>query len=188
MTFGIPTQSLPISSEGAIKNSSQRKWVTRRMLKEGSIERTGFFNKIDFPTNQDVLFGKGSPVQQHVGNQKYLCLIESMLDDYVHGTKEKKYCMTLELLQTIKATGRFLKKDVDDWWVEVSDKEARVKIGKAFTAQAFLRKSREPSEIQPYFQSDSKKRRFIQPMDEQLLCSWGECTTRKVHFPFVNGS
>lgn len=187
MTFGIPTQSLPIASDGTMKNTNQRKWVARRMMKETSIQRTGFFNKIDFPTNQDVLFGKGSPVQQHVGNQKYLCLIESMLDDYVRGTKDRKYCMTLELLQIVKANGRFLKKDGDDWWVEVSDKEARVKVGKAFTAQAFLRKSREQSEAHPS-QFDSVKRRCVQPKTTSLFYCLSQSPAPKLHYPFLNGS
>ncbi|CAB9530462.1 Transfer protein [Seminavis robusta] len=156
VTYGIPIQQgFPVSSKtGTItKTASHKQWLAKRTEKEESIQKDGGLswslsashNRIDLPTNQDVLLGKGLVINQHPGNIAYRRMIESMVDDYIRALKTEKAAMTWKVVQTIqqqKGGGRFLKQQSAKsfWWVEATDKEARQKVGKAFVAQASVRK------------------------------------------------
>ena len=140
MTFGIPSDVIPISSEGEIKTNAHKKWIASRRRKEQNITLYGHnFGRIDFPTNKDVLLGKGRPIQKHVGNIYLRNLVSSLTESYLNAdSKSTKASLTWKVVSDIKANGgRFLCKDKEDFWIEASDKEARDKVGKLFmTSQA----------------------------------------------------
>lgn len=140
MSFGIPIDVLPISSEGEIKTQWQKKWLAARFKKEMNMEKHGHnFGRIDFPTNQDVLLGKGRPIQKHSGNVHLRNLVNVHTAAYYFATsKASKSQLTWKIVKDLqKAGGRFLIKDKEDCWVVASDKDARDKVGKLFmTSQA----------------------------------------------------
>jgi hypothetical protein len=133
MTFGIPVDVCPITLDGELKDSNHLKWMKKRQFKEGALKISGVFQKIDMPSRNDVLVGKGKPFQQHHGNVLLRQLVEIRLTEYSGTSKGDKTTLTRGIVQSIKdASGRFLKKDNDGWWVEVSDADAREKVVKTF--------------------------------------------------------
>ena len=140
MTFGIPIDVIPVSSEGEIKTASHKKWIAARRKKEQNMALYGHnFGRIDFPRNKDVLLGKGRPLQKHAGNVYLRTLVSSLTESYFRAdSKSTKASLTWKVVSDIKSSGgRFLCKDQEDFWVEASDKEARDKVGKLFmTSQA----------------------------------------------------
>ncbi len=140
MSFGIPTEALPISSDGEIKTNWQKKWMTARRKKEMNMELYGNnFGRIDFPTNKDVLLGKGRPIQKHPGNVYLRNLVHSHTASYfLADSKTAKSTFTWKIVDDIKNKGgRFLTKDKEDCWILALDNDARQKVGKLFmTSQA----------------------------------------------------
>jgi hypothetical protein len=60
-------------------------------------------------------------------------LVELRLADYTVAKKSEKTNFTREFVQTIKDSSvRFLKRDHNGWWEEVSDDDAREKVSKTF--------------------------------------------------------
>ena len=140
MTFGIPIDVIPISSEGELKSGAHKKWLAARRKKEQNMTLYGHnFGRIDFAANKDVLLGKGRPIQKHLGNIYLRNLVASLTESYfLADSKSTKASLTWKVVSDIKWNGgRFLCKDQEDFWVEASDKEARDKVGKLFmTSQA----------------------------------------------------
>ena len=127
MTFGIPVQACPVTLEGELKTANHLKWIKKLQVKDEAIRQTGVFNKIDMPGVGDVLVGKGKPFQQHPGNVRLRQLVELHVDKYKAAKKGDKTTITRGIVETItKNSGRFLKKDSDGWWVEVTRDDARV--------------------------------------------------------------
>ena len=84
-SYGIPTDVIPVSASGGIKNKEFHKWITRRQNKESFVIQHGIsspFEKIDLPNPNDVLLAKGRPYQNHPGNIEYLQLIRESLSAY----------------------------------------------------------------------------------------------------------
>jgi hypothetical protein len=133
MTFGLPVDMFPMTSEGELKVANQLKWIKKRTVKDILLRSFGFFDKVDMPNRNDVLVGKGKPNQLHPGNVRLRHLVELRLADYTVARKSEKTNLTREIVQTIKdSSARFLKKDHDGWWEEVSDEDAREKVSKTF--------------------------------------------------------
>jgi hypothetical protein len=133
MTFGIPVDVCPVTLDGEFKDSNHLKWIKKRQIKDRALKISGVFQKIDMPSRNDVLVGKGKPFQRHPGNVLLRQLVELRLAEYSGARKGEKTNLTRRVVQSIKdASGRFLKKDNDGWWVEVSDTDARGKVAKTF--------------------------------------------------------
>lgn len=74
----------------------------------------------------------------HAGNQVFRSLIESRFEEYEKEpeSNKAKNSVSWQVVSELKAAGMtFLKRDSDDWWIEVSEKEARDKVLKAFISQ-----------------------------------------------------
>lgn len=83
---------------------------------------------------QDVLFGRGGLTNHHIGNLRYRDIIEIHRQDYVHAPKTEKPNVARRIVKAIRTgvnPGRFLKKDGDGKWREVSDREAAWKASQA---------------------------------------------------------
>lgn len=86
-------------------------------------------------SDYDVYCGRGIRCLQHMGNQRYRSLIESMKDRYVSaGSKQDKMDIITEVIQLIRAQGgSFLRQDIaNDRYYEIGDRLAREKISQSF--------------------------------------------------------
>ena len=148
MSFGIPVDLLPITAEGDVKKGNHFKWLAMRQAKEGSRQNTGLSQfasaklqqsmdlRVDLPGRNDVLMGKGKPLQQHSGNVAMRALVDMYLPKYHACMKQTKVNYVRKVRTAIRESqkGRFLKKHPEGWWVMVSEDEIRDKISKVFTS------------------------------------------------------
>jgi hypothetical protein len=135
MTFGLPMDLFPISMEGEVKRTNILKWLAKRQRKEQLLLKnpSNGFNHVDMPGRNDILVGKGKPFQRHVGNVWLRTIVESYMDEYIALAKGGKHIVIRKVLDAVrKDRGRFLKKERDDWWTEVSEADALDKITKLF--------------------------------------------------------
>jgi hypothetical protein len=131
MTFGIPSDALPISPSGELKIKRQSDWLNVRRKQE-AVSGKDTRNRIVVPGPHDVLLGRGKPLQKHTGNLRYHHTIESYEDRYESAMKLEKTTIAKEIVQQIKdAKGRFLKQD-STGWVEIDDDAARYKVSHTF--------------------------------------------------------
>ncbi len=131
MTFGVPVEHFPVTYEGELKTSNHLKWLARRKLKEKDIQSLGKFEGVDLPCTYDILLGRGKSIQNHSGNILMRNLIWHYIPIYRSATKKGKVVWTV--LHATKATGaRFLERQTNGWWVEVSDEVARAKVSMSF--------------------------------------------------------
>ena len=88
------------------------------------------------PLPNDILFGRGKPIQQRPGNVRF----REMIDNHIIGEKHdqggnggSKYSLTIYIVHLVKEEGgRFLKELEDGGWAEVEETAARAKVSHAF--------------------------------------------------------
>ena len=131
-TFGLPTDHLPVKSDGSIDTESNRRfWGMRRALERMAHQKA---MHVMVPSRKDVLLGVGKGIQSHIGNVRYRQLLQDCKDKYDQSAYSERKQITEEIVYIVKqASGRFLKED-EIGWVEVDDDIARVKISAAFRA------------------------------------------------------
>jgi hypothetical protein len=148
LSFGLPIQFLPFTTEHELKTGTHKKWVERRIIKEEEVQRHGVFSGIDLPDRNDVLIGKGRPIQNHPGNRRLLELVQGHLDDYnqadrIGGRKAVASKVIQEVLYPCpRGYGvKFLKRrDDSGWWEVVTEEDVLIeKVCNAFRA---IRKTR----------------------------------------------
>ena len=133
MTFGIPSESMPVTYEGVLKTYNHVKWIERRRAKDGVLKATGEFHGVDMPGWEDVLFGRGRNFSDHPGSVKLRNIVNHYLEDYQRGNKATKEAIGLRIRNTIRDDGgRFLKRNDDGFWVEVPEEAILSKIGMSF--------------------------------------------------------
>lgn len=137
MTFGIPTDILPIDDDGTILLNNHKEWIEQRVELE-KMDRTTNEQQITYistPGPFDILLGRGKAAMKHPGNIRYKFLIEEHEDRYENTPKANKTLIAEEILQTLKGSddhGRFLKLEKGRGWMEVDDVAAREKISMSF--------------------------------------------------------
>jgi hypothetical protein len=154
LSFGLPIQFLPFTTEHELKTGIHKKWVERRIIKEEEMQRHGVFSGIDLPDRNDVLIGKGKPFQNHPGNQRLLELVQGHLDEYnqadrIGGRKAVACKVVQEVLHPSCPQGdgaKFLKRREDTfnsgWWEVVTEEDVLIeKVCNAFRATRKARKS-----------------------------------------------
>ena len=125
MTFGVPVHALPITEEGVVNIANHSKWIVKRQVKEAALLSAGAFDGIDLPGPNDVLRGRGKPYQQHTGAQNMRYLVDLHLVQYNKAPMGSKTMIAHKIVGAIKQrSGRFLKRDANGWWFEVSDEDA----------------------------------------------------------------
>jgi hypothetical protein len=134
MTFGVPVDSIPVTSGNNLKTTTHLQWLARRRIKESATCMGKPFDGIDLPSPKDVLFGRGKTNHQHGGNVLMRNIIAEYIPEYQSTTKADKWRIPLKVLERIKQEGgRFLKRDTEHgWWFQVSDEEAQEKISMSF--------------------------------------------------------
>jgi hypothetical protein len=89
---------------------------------------------IDDPLPNDVLLGRGKPIQERPGNVRFRDMLDNHMDKYERqGKMGGKNKVSAYIVQMVKEEGgRFLKKLKDGGWVEVDEATARAKVSHAF--------------------------------------------------------
>lgn len=129
MTFGIPSDILPVGTSGEKKIEAHEEYV-RRM--RNAHEMVDNVDRIILPGKFDVLLGRGKPLQKHHGNLHYHFVIEGYHDRYEKAMKLEKTQIAKFIVDTIQELGgRFLKQD-EAGWVEIDDEAARTKVSHTF--------------------------------------------------------
>jgi hypothetical protein len=117
-----------------LKLLNHLKWIERQKVKDTEmINKNGVFNGVDLPGRNDVLLGRGRIFQDHPGSVKLRNIVSSFLEEFKLASKHSKTVITWKVMEAMKGQGgRFLKRNADGWWVEVSDEAAREKVGMSF--------------------------------------------------------
>lgn len=81
----------------------------------------------------DVLFGRGKTVVEHVGNLRFRNIVGMQMDAYEAANRLEKTYITEQIVEAIMSSdGRFLKRDDGGDWEEVDHETARKKVAHAF--------------------------------------------------------
>ena len=115
MTFGVPVSHFPVGNDkGELKTAAHSKWLSRRSVKEATLQSTGTFEGIDLPCSRDVLLGRGKTMQDHSGNVMLRDLINELMPEYRRTPKKEKGNVSWKVVMaTKKFGGRFLKREAN---------------------------------------------------------------------------
>jgi hypothetical protein len=157
-------------------------------IKDDVSESVQGTQRIQQPTQYDVLFGRGKPYQGHKGNIRLHKVVDLYKPRYSQARRHEKTEIAEEIVQFVKVSGekagRFLKRaEGDEAWVEVSDSIARDKVSHALRGkprkEASSSKSQTPSLMEElaapkrYFASQrpseqAKRQKLSQPSPAEL--------------------
>jgi hypothetical protein len=85
------------------------------------------------PLPNDILLGRGKPIQDRPGNVRLREMIGKHVDKYDQGENGTKVIVSAYIVGILKEEGgRFLKELEDGGWVEVDEATARAKVDHAF--------------------------------------------------------
>jgi hypothetical protein len=149
--------SLPVTMDGELKRKNHLEWIKMRKRHEVDSEEP----RIVVPAHVDVLFGRGKPFREHIGNMRLFNLLDANLMRYELVTTKEKSGVIAEMVDLIKVQhGRFLKQE-GCTWVEVDDKMAREKVSHAFRTR--LRISASNGETNTNDGNNTQKPALIRP-------------------------
>lgn len=147
MTFGIPTDCLPITYQGEVKVLAHTKWWQRRKRMEEHRWNNNNNNilhadgeegsyMIDLPAKYDVLLRRGRHYQNHPGNARLRQAMEAYFNTNTNNTNSMTTYLTTAVSQIIfqlKTTygSRFLEMSSQGWWVPVDFMETERRIAKS---------------------------------------------------------
>jgi hypothetical protein len=164
--------------------------------------------RIQQPTQYDVLFGRGKPYQGHKGNIRLHKVVDLYKPRYSQARRHEKTEIAEEIVQFVKVSGekagRFLKRaEGDEAWVEVSDSIARDKVSHALRGkprkEASSPKSQTPSLMEElaapkrYFASQrpseqAKRQKLSQPSPAELELLAAQRTSSSMIAPLSSSS
>jgi len=159
MSYGIPSDQLPIKNSGIIKIQNQKKWIAFRKMKDRVIEDEGWYSVSGTfcPSTTDVIAIGGMHFYKFLGNCRYREMLEASLESYDNANSvQEKIRITNQILLNIEASGgRFLVRDKQGcWWAPANEQTARVKVSNAFRD---VRKSIRARENRKRLKSDTHK-------------------------------
>ena len=144
MTFGIPTDDLPVNFESQIKKTNHSEMLAMVQKKEELLyaQTSNVTNLplglqglefVIIPDNLDVLFGKGITYHNRPGNMRLKSLIDDLLPHQsAMKTRAEKVELAQKVVDTVKAGGgRFLSKE-SGVWMAVQDDASRKKVADLF--------------------------------------------------------
>jgi hypothetical protein len=148
MTYGFPVDNVPVTMDGKLKRKNHLEWIKMRKMQESGISLE---ERIVLPAHSDVLFGRGKPFQEHIGNMRLVNLLDAHLGRYESARFKEKTNVIAEMVRGIQSkNGRFLRQE-GCVWVVVDDKVAREKVSQAFRTRKRIAsietKSAEPPKI-----------------------------------------
>mmetsp|Transcript_1732 Transcript_1732/g.4047 ORF Transcript_1732/g.4047 Transcript_1732/m.4047 type:complete len:567 (-) Transcript_1732:171-1871(-) len=144
--YGVPVELLPMSSTGTMKYDNHRDFLNVIRAKSAVDEK--YRDEIlDCPRCNDVVYRKGPASKHNTGNNYYRELIEDYSLEHFTGDRNRKYELTMLVIQKVEARGgRFL--EWKNMWVVYRDHEAiRKKIASAFKQYNRSRKKGETQQL-----------------------------------------
>ena len=117
MTFGIPQDILPFTSNGKLKLSNHKAFLEQQRNREQRTveskmqdQREGIspslaVERVIVPSNVDILLGRGSQYQSHPGNARFHHIIQEYIDFYNQGDKFDKTVLAELVLSVVKHGG-----------------------------------------------------------------------------------
>lgn len=122
-SYGIPTEHIPLTFSGNIKDAYIKQWVKMR----GYAESQEFdFKPIECPQLGDILFRQGVSSLSYPGNSRLHRFVESKYAENPdvnpkRGTvKSKREKVVREIIEDIRSIGgRFLVWNDNGWWAEI---------------------------------------------------------------------
>jgi hypothetical protein len=151
-SFGIPLQSLPLDTNGALLPGWIESYCKERQILEAHYYDAFASNAtdyIEFPNKFDILLGRGRPYQEWPGNLRLSTIVDIHRTRYQNIGRGKKPTVCKEIVEIIKESskGRFLKRaDNNIGWIEVSDEVARDKVGHGFRTKTRRNSAPDPDE------------------------------------------
>jgi hypothetical protein len=168
MSFGIPVDDYPVSSDMVLNREKHLEWVqSRRVLEASSFSLSSSPSSyssspstdnhvvhgvpvgvVVVPKSTDVLFGRGKSLREHPGNLRFGFFVESVFDRYEGLSRHsEKRNFTQEVVMKIKSMGgRFLRQEAGVWR-EVDDDQARQKVSHTLrTRRSIKMEEREKTE------------------------------------------
>jgi hypothetical protein len=150
MTFGIPPDAICVTLDGELKRKNHLEWIKMRKhqeLNDNSYNSSSSSARIMIPSRGDVLFGRGKPFREHIGNLRLFNLLDENLDIYESRSLKEKSAVIAEMVTSIHSEGgRFLIKQDGLCWMEVDDKQAREKVSHAFRTRLRIHSSAHESD------------------------------------------
>ena len=140
----VPTQrQLPVVPQSRTLGPTNVSRLPAKLCKTP----TKSYDVIYDPLPNDILFGRGKPIQQRPGNVRFREMLDTHVSKYDKGEKGAKVAMTASLVHLLKEEGgRFLKELDCGGWVEVDEAAARAKVSHSLRTrrkmQATLNKDR----------------------------------------------
>mmetsp|Transcript_30337 Transcript_30337/g.61868 ORF Transcript_30337/g.61868 Transcript_30337/m.61868 type:complete len:156 (-) Transcript_30337:49-516(-) len=115
------------------------------------------------PQTFDIICGRGTGYQHHLGNKKFQETIEEFKGLYQAATPTEKNKISLDILQKLRSLspgGHFLRRE-GQRWVDIGDNRAREKINQAMREAA----------LKSQYQSKKRKKNLVpdSAMVEELL-------------------
>jgi hypothetical protein len=94
-----------------------------------------------------------------------------LLEEYKLASKRDKKAIAWKVVEAIKGQGgRFLKRDTDDWSVEVSDETAREKVSSLFRSSLMVARNRVKAGVPEFEEKDNGKRRRMENKSGPCFC------------------
>jgi hypothetical protein len=111
MTFGIPNDILPIDDSGNMKPEVIENFLNKRRAIEAAYAES-MASRIDYPSRNDVLMGRGRPYQEYSGNMILASILDTRLEEYNRGSRFEKTVISYDTAQMIRTSGgRFLQRN-----------------------------------------------------------------------------
>lgn len=133
MTYGIPVNLLPVDKDGRLTKSNSIWWSKVFKATDSLVRQGEPCHNFAVPSNKDVLFGRGDPIQKHPGNQNFRRVLLETFLSYQGMSRKEKTAHTWRIVDTVLANGgRFLRKHEAGWWIEVTRHDARQKVSNTY--------------------------------------------------------
>lgn len=139
MSFGIRNNILPVDSAGELKKGLMEAFAEKRRSIEAA-HREAIGDRIDYPGENDVIFGRGRPYQEYCGNAFLAKILNARREEYNDASRFEKTVISYDVAKVIHDKGgRFLQRDeTTGGWSVVSESVAREKIASGFRTRTRL--------------------------------------------------
>ena len=151
-THGIPASVIPLREDGKYDLMYHNEYLRARKALEAERQQQSDCSRnthVLSPGPRDVIHGFDNFARSHVGNVKFLSLVEQMFPEYdAIYDRLRRPIIYQQLLDKIHDSGGlFLYKDDDGLWREASHKMAMDKIGNAFRSRRKIIKREEARKL-----------------------------------------
>ncbi|CAJ1962885.1 unnamed protein product [Cylindrotheca closterium] len=128
---GIDPSCIPVNHKGEITDLVKDR---KRIEQQRRQERLKYPTRstIAVPFCEDVLLGKGTPFQIHVGNKKLQQFVADRFKKYERAQKGAKKAVAQEIIDVVRGNGGLFLKQDGNRWVPVTDDVALLKVGALF--------------------------------------------------------